>query len=143
MKCGIVASCFDLFHPGHILMLREAKQYCDELYVAFQTDPTIDRPEKNKPIQTVFERWLQVAECGYVDHIIPYATEDELYKILVSYTWNVRFLGDDYKDRSDFTGADLNIPIVYCSRRHGYSTSELRARIEQAAAEKNKLGVIK
>lgn len=132
-KVGIVASCFDLFHTGHVLMLMEAKEKCDRLIVALQSDPTIDRPEKNKPIQGMYERFIQVDSCKYVDQVIPYDTEEDLYNLLASLDWDVRFLGDDYVGR-DFTGSDLNIPIHYCSRRHNYSSSGLRTRIEQAGA---------
>lgn len=129
MKTGIVASCFDLFHAGHVLMLQEASEQCDRLYVALQTDPTIDRPEKNKPVQSIFERWVQLRGCKYVDEIIPYATEVDLRNILVSYNWDVRFLGEDYIGRTDYTGYDLHIPIYYCSRRHDFSSSSLRNKI--------------
>lgn len=129
-RVGIVASCFDLFHTGHILMLIEAKENCDRLVVALQSDPTIDRPEKNKPIQGLFERYVQVEACKYVDQIIPYDTEADLHNLLAGYDWDVRFLGDDYRDRTDFTGAELGIPIHYCSRKHSYSSSGLRRRIE-------------
>ena len=131
-RVGIVASCFDLFHAGHVLMLMEAKKECDRLIVALQSDPTIDRPEKNKPIQGMYERFLQVDSCEYVDAVIPYDTEADLYNLLASFDWSVRFLGSDYIDRTDFTGADLDIPIHYCYRRHDYSSSNLRAKIEQA-----------
>lgn len=132
-KVGIVASCFDLFHAGHILMLFEAKHNCDRLVVALQSDPTIDRPEKNKPIQGLFERFVQVEACEFVDQVIPYDTEADLYNLLAGYDWDIRFLGDDYRGRTDYTGYDLNIPIHYCSRKHGYSSSALRAKIETAA----------
>lgn len=135
-RVGIVASCFDLFHAGHVLMLMEAKKECDRLIVALQSDPTIDRPEKNKPIQGMYERYLQVDSCEYVDHVIPYDTEADLYNLLASFDWSVRFLGSDYIDRTDFTGADLGIPIHYCCRKHDYSSSGLRERI--AKSEKKK-----
>jgi glycerol-3-phosphate cytidylyltransferase len=131
-RVGIVASCFDLFHAGHILMLYEAKKNCDRLVVALQSDPTIDRPEKNKPVQGMFERFMQVESCEYVDQVIPYDTEDDLYNLLVSYDWDVRFLGEDYVDRNDYTGSNLYIPIHYCSRKHSYSSSSLRDKIMQA-----------
>ena len=129
-RVGIVASCFDLFHAGHILMLIEAKENCDRLVVALQSDPTIDRPEKNKPIQGLFERYVQVEACKYVDQIIPYDTEADLHNLLAGYDWDVRFLGEDYVGRTDFTGYNLHIPIHYCSRKHGYSSSRLRKKIE-------------
>ena len=131
-RVGIVASCFDLFHAGHILMLMEAKDNCDRLIVALQSDPTIDRPEKNKPVQGLYERFLQVDSCKYVDAVIPYDTETDLYNLLSGLSWGVRFLGADYYDRTDFTGVDLDIPIHYCSRRHDYSSSGLRERIKKA-----------
>jgi len=131
-RVGIVASCFDLFHAGHVLMLMEAKDECDRLVVALQSDPTIDRPEKNKPIQALSERYIQLEACKYVDQIVPYDTEADLLNLLTGYDWDVRFLGMDYIGREDFTGSDLYIPIHYCSRRHNYSSSGLRERILKA-----------
>ena len=131
-RVGIVASCFDLFHAGHILMLMEAKDHCDRLVVALQSDPTIDRPEKNKPVQGLSERYIQLEACKCVDQIVPYDTEADLYNLLAGLDWDVRFLGMDYIDRTDFTGYDLDIPIHYCSRRHNYSSSGLRERILKA-----------
>lgn len=126
---GITASCFDLFHAGHVIMLQEAKTQCDWLVVALQTDPTIDRPTKNKPVQSVFERWAQVNACKFVDEIIPYATEEELKDILVSYPWDVRIIGEEYKDKP-FTGYDLGIHTYYNQRRHSFSSTDLRERIK-------------
>jgi len=131
-RVGIVASCFDLFHAGHILMLMEAKDHCDRLVVALQSDPSVDRPEKNKPVQALSERYIQLEACKYVDQIVPYDTEADLYNLLAGYDWDVRFLGMDYIGREDFTGSDLYIPIHYCSRRHNYSSSGLRERILKA-----------
>ena len=131
-RVGIVASCFDLFHAGHVLMLMEARAECDRLVVALQSDPTIDRPEKNKPIQGLYERYVQVDSCKFVDNVVAYDTEADLYNLLASFDWSVRFLGDDYVGRTDFTGSDLGIPIHYCSRKHDYSSSSLRERIVQA-----------
>ena len=135
-RVGIVASCFDLFHTGHILMLQEAKEHCDRLVVALQSDPTLDRPEKNKPVQNLFERYVQVEACKYVDQVIPYDTEEDLYNLLAGYDWDVRFLGDDYANRTDFTGYELHIPIHYCARNHNYSSSGLRQRILDAGKKK-------
>jgi len=132
-RVGIVASSFDLFHAGHVLMLMEAKDQCDRLVVALQSDPTIDRPEKNKPIQALSERYIQLEACKFVDQIVPYDTEADLYNLLAGFDWDVRFLGMDYYDRNDFTGADLSIPIHYCSRKHDYSSSGLRDRILKAS----------
>lgn len=128
-KVGFTCSCFDLFHAGHIMMLKEAKSVCDYLIVGLQTDPTIDRPEKNKPIQSVFERYVQLEACKYVDEIVVYATEKDLLDILHSYPINVRVVGDEYKDK-EFTGKDLShIQIYYNSRKHSFSTTELRKRV--------------
>jgi glycerol-3-phosphate cytidylyltransferase len=140
MKIGFTCSTFDLFHAGHLLMLEEAKKQCDYLIVGLQTDPTIDRPtEKNKPIQGVFERFVQLEACKYVDKVIPYATEKELVDILLSYPINVRILGDEYKDK-DFTGRweceTHNIELYFNRREHSFSTTELRQRV--VAAEINK-----
>ena len=128
-RVGITASCFDLFHAGHVLMLQEAKEQCDRLVVALQTDPTIDRPEKNKPVQSIFERWVQVEGCKYVDQIIPYTTEEDLLNILKSDDWDVRIIGNEYYGK-EFTGHDLDIEIYYNSRRHDFSTTNLRKKIE-------------
>jgi glycerol-3-phosphate cytidylyltransferase len=136
MKIGFTCSTFDLFHAGHLLMLEEAKKQCDYLIVGLQTDPTIDRPrEKNKPVQSVFERWIQVESCKYVDKVIPYATEKELVDILLSYPINVRILGEEYMSKS-FTGADLSMEFYYNQRRHSFSTSELRQRVVAAEIDK-------
>ena len=139
MKIGFTASTFDLFHAGHIMMLKEAKSHCDYLIVGLQTDPTIDRPQKNKPVQTVFERFIQLQACKYVDEIVVYATEKELVDILLSYPINVRIVGNEYKDK-EFTGKEEcwnhNIDIYYNKREHSFSTTELRQRV--VAAEINK-----
>ena len=131
-RVGIIASSFDLFHAGHVLALYEAKQNCDRLVVALQSDPTIDRSDKNKPVQGMFERYVQVKACVYVDDVIPYDTEADLYNLLAGYDWDIRFLGDDYIGRTDFTGSNLDIPIHYCSRKHNYSSSSLRERIQKS-----------
>jgi|TARA_B110001452_G_C15053207_1_gene367759 glycerol-3-phosphate cytidylyltransferase len=133
MKIGITCSSFDLFHAGHVKMLEEAKQHCDYLIVALQTDPTIDRPEKNKPIQSVVERWVQVNACKWVDEIVPYTTEQDLKDIFMSFNLDCRIIGDEYEDR-DFTAKDIclkrEIEIIYNSRDHNWSSSELRNRIK-------------
>ena len=128
-RTGFTCSCFDLFHAGHIMMLKEAKSVCDYLIVGLQTDPSIDRPEKNRPIQSVFERYVQLDACRYVDEVIVYQTEKELMDILLSYPIDVRIVGDEYRDR-EFTGKDLgHIEIHYNSRKHSFSTTELRNRV--------------
>jgi len=117
-------------------MLEEAKKQCDYLIVGLQTDPTIDRPtEKNKPVQSVFERFLQIKACKYVDEVIPYATEKELLDILLSYPIDIRILGEEYMNKS-FTGSQLGMELYFNQRRHSFSTTELRQRV--VAAEINK-----
>ena len=131
-RIGFTCSCFDLFHSGHVAMLKEARNHCDYLIVGLQTDPTLDRPEKNFPIQSVFERYVQLEGCRYIDEIIPYATEQDLLDIFLTYKIDVRFIGEEYKTQ-EFTGKELclnkKIEIYYNSRQHSFSTSELRKRI--------------
>ena len=103
MKIGITFSAFDLLHAGHIKMLEEAKRQCDYLIVGLQTDPTLDRPEKNRPVQTVVERYIQLKGCKFVDEIVPYATEQDLEDILRSFKVNVRIVGVEYREQN-FTG---------------------------------------
>ena len=133
MKIGITFSCFDLLHAGHIKMLEEAKSYCDYLIVGLQLDPTIDRPNKKKPAQSVVERYIQLKACIFVDEIIPYSTESELMEILQSFKIDLRIIGEDYLN-SDFTGKEFcisnNIEIVYNSRKHGYSSTALKNKIK-------------
>lgn len=136
MKIGFVASCFDLFHAGHIMMLKEAKKQCDYLIVGLQTDPTVDRPEKNKPIQSIFERHIQLEACKYVDEIVVYATEKDLMDVLQSFSIDVRIIGEEYMHKS-FTGKELSIEIYYNKRRHSFSTSELRQRVVDREKVKN------
>jgi glycerol-3-phosphate cytidylyltransferase len=138
MKTGIVASCFDLLHAGHIMMLREAKTQCDYLIAALQTDPTLDRPEKNKPIQSIVERHVQLSAVKYVDEIICYTTEKDLEDILKMFPIDVRILGEEYKDR-DFTGRvicqDLGIKFYFNKRNHRFSSSDLRKRVVDSRSE--------
>ncbi len=140
MKVGFTCSTFDLFHAGHIMMLKEAKAQCDYLIVGLQTDPTIDRPiEKNKPVQSVFERFVQLQACKYVDEVVVYATEKELVDILLSYPINIRILGNEYENKM-FTGraecVDRGIEFYFNNRAHSFSTTELRQRVIDAEAEK-------
>lgn len=138
MKTGFSCSTFDLFHAGHIMMLKEAKSVCDYLIVGLQTDPTIDRPEKNKPIQSVFERFIQLQACKYVDEVVVYATEKELIDILLSYPIDVRILGQEYENK-DFTGRNLDITCYFNQRNHSFSTTELRQRVVDAERKKNEM----
>ena len=128
---GFTCSCFDLLHAGHILMLKDAKQQCDKLIVGLQTDPTLDRPEKNKPIQTYEERYIQLEAVKYVDEIIKYETEEELYQLLKVLMPDVRILGSDYEDGRYFTGTELNIPIYFHQRTHNFSSTNIRKKINE------------
>jgi glycerol-3-phosphate cytidylyltransferase len=135
MRTGFTCSTFDLFHAGHIMMLKEAREQCDYLLVGLQTDPTIDRPNKNKPVQGVFERFVQLQSCKYVDEVVVYATEKELRDILLSYPIDVRILGEEYQEK-EFTGYDIIMEFYFNKRKHSFSTTELRQRV--VAAEINK-----
>jgi len=136
MKTGFTCSTFDLFHAGHVMMLKEAKTQCDYLIVGLQIDPTIDRPGiKNKPVQSVLERFIQVKACMYVDEIIPYATEKELMDILTSYQIDVRIIGEEYRDKQ-FTGYQLPMSVYFNSRQHSFSTTELRQRVLEIEQKK-------
>ncbi len=143
-KIGITFSAFDLLHAGHIKMLEEAKTVCDYLIVALQLDPTLDRPNKNKPTQSIVERYIQLKACRSVDEIVPYNTEDDLMDILKSFVIDVRIIGDDYRDK-DFTGKqyceDHGIEIYYNKRDHRFSTTALKKAVyeqEKEKLEKNK-----
>ncbi len=138
MRVGFTCSTFDLFHAGHVLMLEEAKRQCDWLIVGLQTDPTIDRPAKNKPVQSVFERFVQVSACKWVNEVVVYESEKDLMNLLKSYNIHVRILGKEYQDK-DFTGRHLgNIELYFNSRDHSFSTTELRNRIREAEEQKLK-----
>ena len=125
---GFTCSSFDLLHAGHILMLRESKQVCDYLICGLQTDPTIDRPEKNKPVQSMLERYIQLQAVEYVDEIIPYETEQDLIDLLTHIPIHVRIIGEDYYGK-EFTGKDLGHRLHYNKRRHNFSTSGLRQEV--------------
>ncbi len=137
VRTGFTASCFDLFHAGHIMMLREAKAQCNYLIVGLQTDPTIDRPTKNKPVQSVVERFIQLEACKYVDEIVVYATEKDLRDVLLAYPIDIRILGDEYQGK-EFTGHDIQMEFYFNSRKHDFSTSELRQRVIEAENAKVK-----
>ena len=130
-KIGITFGAFDLLHAGHVAMLAEAKQNCDYLIVGLQNDPSVDRPEKNQPIQSIFERQLQITACRFVDEVVVYNTENDVLDILKALPIDVRIIGSDYLEK-DFTGkqycVDSDIEIVYNNRDHSFSTSELRDR---------------
>ncbi|GHE38893.1 adenylyltransferase/cytidyltransferase family protein [Sphingobacterium griseoflavum] len=141
-RVGITFSTFDLLHAGHIMMLAEAKRQCDYLICGLQMDPKLDRPEKNKPTQTVVERYIQLRGCQYVDEIVPYSTEQDLEDILRSFKLDVRIVGDEYKDK-DFTGRSYceakGIELYYNSRDHRFSSSGLRKIVAEKEVEKCKI----
>jgi glycerol-3-phosphate cytidylyltransferase len=133
---GITFSTFDLFHAGHIAMLSEAKNHCDYLIVGLQTDPTIDRPDsKNPPVQSIVERQIQVSACRFVDEIVVYQTEKDLEDILLTLPIDVRILGVEYADK-EFTGRNIcherGIELIFNSRDHSFSSSNLRERVWRA-----------
>jgi glycerol-3-phosphate cytidylyltransferase len=133
MKIGFNCSAFDLLHTGHITMLKKEKELCDYLKVALQVDPTIDRPGvKNKPVQSVYERYVQLQACRYVDEILVYETEQDLLNLLMTQDIHIRFLGDEYREKN-YTGKqycmDHGIELYYHSRKHPYSSTELRNRV--------------
>jgi glycerol-3-phosphate cytidylyltransferase len=144
MKIGITFSAFDLLHAGHIKMLEEAKRQCDYLIVALQTDPTLDRPEKNRPIQSVVERYIQLKGCSHVDEIVPYATEQDLEDILRSFKIDVRIIGDEYQDKN-FTGRSYceskGIVLHFNTRDHRFSSSSIRRDVAEKENIKNILKV--
>ena len=135
MKIGITFGSFDLFHAGHVFMLEEAKTVCDYLIVGLQTDPTIDRPDKkNKPVQNIVERQVQLRGCKYVDELILYNTESELMDILDTVKWDIRIIGEEYKgEHKHFTGKErcslVSGTVYYNKRRHNFSSTSLRKRI--------------
>lgn len=135
MKVGITASTFDLLHAGHVEMLREAKAQCDYLICALQIDPSVDRSEKNSPVQTIVERYTQLSAIKFVDEIIPYLLEGDLQDILQMRNIHVRILGEEYREK-DFTGRDIckakDIELYFNKRDHRFSTSDLRKRVIDA-----------
>ena len=140
MKVGITFSTFDLFHAGHVKMLEEAKSNCDYLIVGLQLDPSIDRPKKNKPTQSIIERYVQLRGCKYIDEIIPYVSENDLIDVLSSFKIDLRIIGEEYKDKV-FTGNDYcvnnGIEIYYNKREHRFSSSNLRKQVFKSEKKKN------
>jgi glycerol-3-phosphate cytidylyltransferase len=133
---GVTAGAFDLCHAGHMLMFKEAKEKCDYFIVLLQDNPSVDRPQKNRPVMDVKERKVILEAIRYIDDIRTYRTEEELYRILAEMKPDVRIVGADWKGKP-FTGHDLPIKVYFNSRNHGYSSSELRQRIYRAEAEKD------
>ena len=137
MKKGITFGAFDLFHAGHVMMLEEAKTVCDHLIVCIQSDPSLDRKEKNKPVQSIVEREIQVYGCRYTDEVIIYDTEAELLYILDTVDWDVRILGEEYSNK-DFTGSEQTLNKCHFNKRpHNFSSSELRKRVAKEQFKKD------
>ena len=132
---GFTCGAFDLLHTGHALMLKECKEYCDYLIVGLQRDPSVDRPDKNKPVQSYKERDIMIKSIKWVDEVVYYDTELDLYDLLSAADIDVRIIGSDWKGKT-FTGHDLPIKVVFNSRGHGYSTSSLRSRVYHAEVTK-------
>lgn len=132
-RYGITFGAFDLCHTGHIIMFEECRQYCDYLIVGLHVDPSIERPSKNKPVQSVYERYIQLRSISDIDEIIPYCYEYEIEQMMTTLPISVRFLGEDYKGKT-FTGQqyciDNSIEVIYNSRKHNFSTTELRERVK-------------
>lgn len=135
MKVGFTCGSFDLVHAGHILMFEECSKLCDTLIVGLQDDPSLDRQYKNKPVQSYEERLIQLKAIKYITSIVPYKTEEDLFTYLSNNPPNVRFVGEDWRGRY-FTGRELDIPVIYNSRGHRFSSSELRQRIYQEELNK-------
>jgi glycerol-3-phosphate cytidylyltransferase len=132
---GFTCGAFDLTHAGHYLMFKECKEKCDYLIVGLQTDPSIDRPEKNTPVQTLKERKIQLEACKYIDKIVLYDTEIDLYKLLKKLKPDIRFMGADWKNRPNYSRDRLpNMKVIYNSRDHDYSSRSLRERVARKAA---------
>lgn len=138
-RVGIVFSAFDLLHAGHVCMLREAKEQCDYLICGLHLDPSVDRPEKNSPIQTIVERYTQLKGVRYVDEIIPYSSEKDVEDILTMYRIDVRILGEEYREK-DFTGKDIckkrGIALYFNKRDHRFSSADLRSRVTEGQNKK-------
>jgi len=141
-RVGLTASTFDLFHAGHVIMLEEAKRQCDYLIAAIQVDPTLDRETKNKPVQSIIERQIQVSACKHVDEIIVYSTEKELEDIFMALPIDVRILGEEYKD-TEYTGKEIcmkrGIELHFNKRDHFFSSSDLRQRVFDVETKKRGL----
>jgi len=125
---GVIAGNFDVIHPGYIHMFNECKKHCDILLLLLHSDPSVERPEKIKPILSLDERKMVLSSLNQIDQIITYQTESDLYEILKKTKIDIRFLGDDYRDKP-FTGDDLEIPIHYLDRSHGWSTTKFKKLI--------------
>ncbi len=145
LKIGFTASTFDLLHAGHIAMLSEAKNHCDYLICGLQTDPTIDRPDtKNKPVQSLVERQIQLSACRFVDEIVVYETERDLVDLILTLPIDIRILGVEYED-TNFTGRNegvgRGIEHIFNKRDHSFSSSSLRKRVAEAELNKREKNV--
>ena len=125
---GFTASCFDLLHAGHVMMLKEAKSVCDYLIVGLHVDPSMERSNKNKPVQSLVERQIQLEAIKYVDKVVVYSTEEELKELLFAHEVDIRVIGEEYEG-SQYTGRGFTQYVHYNKRNHGYSTTELRKRV--------------
>ena len=130
-KTGVIAGNFDVIHPGYIHLFNECKEFCTELIILLHEDPSIERPEKLKPILNLDERKMILSSLTQVDQVIPYKLEVDLYELLSNLDIDIRFLGDDYKSKP-FTGDDLNIPIHFLDRSHGWSTTKFKNKIAKS-----------
>ena len=130
-KIGVIAGNFDVIHPGYIHLFNECKEFCTELIILLHEDPSIERPEKLKPILSLDERMIILSSLKQIDQIIPYKLETDLYELLSNLDIDIRFLGDDYKSKP-FTGDDLNIPIHFLDRSHGWSTTKFKNKIAKS-----------
>ena len=135
LKIGFTCSCFDLLHAGHMIMLQDAKSQCNKLIIGLQTDPTIDRKNKNKPVQSFEERKIMIDGVKYIDDVIIYSTESDLYNILIELNPDVRIIGTDWQGKP-YTGYELSTPIHWHVRNHGFSTSALRKKVFEMELEK-------
>ena len=137
---GFTCGAFDLLHVGHLYMLQQCKQHCQELIVGLQTNPTLDRTTKNSPVQSLYERYVQLESTKYVDKIIPYDDEKDLENLLATLDISIRFLGEEYRNQP-ITGLDIcrqrAITLIYTARKHSYSSSELRQRVFKAQELRN------
>lgn len=130
MRTGVIAGNFDVIHPGYMKMFKECKEQCDELMVFLHSDPSLQRPEKLKPILSVEERMEILMGIRYIDYVIPYNTENDLIRLLLLYKPSIRFLGDDYKDK-EYTGKGM-CPIHWIVRNHNWSTTKFKTLIAQS-----------
>ena len=133
---GIICGSFDVIHPGYIRMFKDAKSVCKKLTVALQGDPTIDRPGKCKPVQSLDDRIEILESIKYVDRIVCYNTEKDLDRLLGTEVYHLRILGTDYRDRDDYTGAHYDVPVYFHERDHDYSTTKLKRAISESMKDR-------